>query len=444
MFLAQLEITPCQTYTNNSNAKVKKVVFFLERIILNKDFPIFQLRSSNTSAQVNVSLWFKVGSRNDKPGKLGAAHLIEHSMLRIKVNGSTNMKDFLLKNAVEYKIITSIDFILLRFVCTKDKVMFVLQSLKEAFDEVRIDPKDFIQEKAIVKNEISIKIGSREKKYFDALRENIWSENVGHPILGDSLDIQSITVEEVINTIQCLWNRKDFFILYTGELRLDKLQSLFGTAYDNASIDQLERGPLAVARSGIINIKTRILDIPDYDIINASLIYPLKNECMSNGGVLMALLSRLIAYGDGGFLTKTVRSGKTPLYYIMAFPISFKFENVLVINFIANKAQVKTTIDYIQDSISDLSANLDTVSQYLEIVKQGFTNEIGKAQRSDFQAMNYIGQALLYGREVNRLEETIDEINKTDLKRIKTFSEEVFSTDLPVYFITDGRNVNYE
>ncbi|WP_423788392.1 insulinase family protein [Lactiplantibacillus plantarum] len=90
-------------------------MILLEQITLNNNLPIFHLKSSNLGEQVNITVWFRVGSRNDKEGKFGAAHLIEHSMLRILINKNIDLKEYLLKNALEYKILTSIDFILLRF-----------------------------------------------------------------------------------------------------------------------------------------------------------------------------------------------------------------------------------------------------------------------------------------------------------------------------------------
>lgn len=84
------------------------------------------------------------------------------------------------------------------------------------------------------------------------------------------------------------------------------------------------------------------------------------------------------------------------------------------------------------------------MSQYFDIVKKGFVNDISKAQRSDFDAMNYIGQALIYNHRVNRLSETTKEINSIDIEMIENFSKTVFSTDQPMYFIAGGEEMSYE
>lgn len=416
----------------------------MEQITLNNNLPIFHLKSSNLGEQVNITVWFRVGSRNDKEGKFGAAHLIEHSMLRILINKNIDLKEYLLKNALEYKILTSIDFILLRFICTKTKSLTILHDIKKAFDEVKIKPDVFNQEKALVENEIAIKMGTQSKQYFDTLRENIWSSNLGHPILGNSLDIQSINVREITDIIQWLWNKKKFFVLYTGDLSLQQFQITFNPSVSSVGSNHLTDFPLVPAKKATIRKSSMELNIPEYTTLNVSLIYPLENKVMEKNALLMTLLSRLIAFGDMGFLSKALRTGESPLYYVMAFPFSFQFENVLIVNFIAKHEQVSQIIDSTQTAIHNLNSNLEKVSQYFDIVKKGFVNDISKAQRSDFDAMNYIGQALIYNHRVNRLSETTKEINSIDIEMIENFSKTVFSTDQPMYFIAGGEEMSYE
>lgn len=200
----------------------------MKKIQLGNNLPIFQLESlEKSSRNIHFEFWFRLGSRNDDPKYYGSAHLIEHSMLRLIVKNDLTLKEYLLQNTVEYTFLTSIDFILLRFTCSEENILDILKNIKLAFDNIQIAPKNFLQEKKLIANEIEIKLGTQRKKFFDSLREDLWSPNIGHPILGDMIDISNVTVEQVKYAIQDIWSNEQLFILYTGNLSSEKVQNIF-------------------------------------------------------------------------------------------------------------------------------------------------------------------------------------------------------------------------
>jgi len=417
----------------------------MNKIQLENNIPIFHLESSDhLSKKINFGIWFKVGSRNDNPNYLGAAHLIEHCMLRLKLHETLTLKEFLLQNTIEYKLLTSIDFILLRFTCHEENILDILKKIKSAFDNIQISTQDFLQEKELILNEMEIKFGTQRKKFFDSLRENLWSSNIGHPILGDMIDVSSVNIDQVKNTIHDIWKNEEFFMLYTGNLPIETVKNLFQLSpAKNTEFNHPDALLINSGRSEL-NSSRKELIIPDYKVVNTSMVYELDSDLVASKSLLLPLLSRLISFGDMGFLSKILRDGGHPIYYVMAFPLSFKYEDTLVINFIARKEYIPDITKSIHNAINNLENHLNSVEKYFEVAKQGFLNDISKSQKSDFGSMNYIGQALLYNRTLNRLNETNEEIANVTFSELKNFARNVILNNQPLYFTTNGEEISYD
>lgn len=417
----------------------------MKKIQLENNLPIFQLESlEKSSRNIHFEFWFRIGSRNDNPKYYGSAHLIEHSMLRLIVKNDLTLKEYLLQNTFEYTFLTSIDFILLRFTCPEENILNILKNIKLAFDNIQIAPKNFLQEKELIANEIEIKLGTQKKKFFDSLRENLWSPNIGHPILGDMIDISNVTVEQVKYAIQDIWSNEQLFILYTGNLSSEKVQNIFKFSEISNQEFTSSNSLLIDSKKSKLRTGKNQLVLPDSKIVNTSLVYELDSNLVSKNGLLLSLLSRLIAFGDMGFLSQELRNSAIPIYYVMTLPLSFKYEDMLIINFVTKQEYTFDIVQKIQKSIKDIDNQLNSIEPYFEIAKQGLLNDINKSQKSDFGAMNYIGQSLLYNHHLDRMNETNEKINNISFLKLKNFAKKILLDVEPAYFTANGEEISYD
>lgn len=417
----------------------------MKKIQLENNLPIFQLESlEKSSRNIHFEFWFRIGSRNDNPKYYGSAHLIEHSMLRLIVKNDLTLKEYLLQNTFEYAFLTSIDFILLRFTCPEENILNILKNIKLAFDNIQIAPKNFLQEKELIANEIEIKLGTQKKKFFDSLRENLWSPNIGHPILGDMIDISNVTVEQVKYAIQDIWGNEQLFILYTGNLSSEKVQNIFKFSEISNQEFTFSNSLLIDSKKSKLRTGKNQLVPPDSKIVNTSLVYELDSNLVSKNGLLLSLLSRLIAFGDMGFLSQELRNSAIPIYYVMTLPLSFKYEDMLIINFVTKQEHTFDIVQKIQKSIKDIDNQLNSIEPYFEIAKQGLLNDINKSQKSDFGAMNYIGQSLLYNHHLDRMNETNEKINNISFLKLKNFAKKILLDVEPAYFTANGEEISYD
>ena len=167
----------------------------------------------------------------------------------------------------------------------------------------------------------------------------------------------------------------------------------------------------------------RSISTTDSKIVNTSLVYELDSNLVSKNRLLLSLLSRLIAFCDMGFLSQELRNSAIPIYYVMTLPLSFKYEETLIINFVTKQEHTFDIVQKIQKSIKDIYNQLNSIEPYFEIAKQGLLNDINKSPKSDFGAMNYIGQSLLYNHHLDRMNETNEKINNISFLKLKNFAK---------------------
>ncbi|MBZ9728183.1 insulinase family protein [Salegentibacter sp. JZCK2] len=86
-FLVCLLVFPVQTYFAQ-NFKVDNINIDFERFELPNGLKLL-VHEDHKAPIVAVNVWYHVGSKNEKPGKSGFAHLFEHLMF----NGSENFND---------------------------------------------------------------------------------------------------------------------------------------------------------------------------------------------------------------------------------------------------------------------------------------------------------------------------------------------------------------
>jgi len=186
---------------------------------------------------VAVNIWYHVGSKNEKPGKTGFAHLFEHLMF----NGSENYNDDYFKplekvgatdmngttnndrtNYFENVPTTAIDLALWM---ESDRMGHLIG----AIDQAKLD-----EQRGVVKNE---KRQGENEPY--AVTEELITKNTfpaGHPyswtVIGSMEDLDSASLEDVHNWFKTYYGPNNAVIAIAGDIdtktALEKVKQYFG------------------------------------------------------------------------------------------------------------------------------------------------------------------------------------------------------------------------
>ncbi|HZI78944.1 MAG TPA: pitrilysin family protein [Vicinamibacterales bacterium] len=161
------------------------------RVILSED---------HSTPIVHVSLWYHVGSKNEKPGRTGFAHFFEHMMFK----GSKNMEP-----ESHTSVIASVGGRSNAYT-TEDETVFwqtlpahylplALWMEADRMATLRISDADFKREREVVKEERRMRI---ENQPYGRLSEIIYDNTFTthpykHPTIGSMADLEAATVEDV-------------------------------------------------------------------------------------------------------------------------------------------------------------------------------------------------------------------------------------------------------
>jgi zinc protease len=156
---------------------------------------------------VHVEMWYHVGSKNERPGRTGFAHLFEHLMFK----GSKNVEpeghpSYISSVGGQSNAYTTEDATVFWETVPSQYLPLVLWLEADRLGSLRIEPSVFKTEREVVKEERRMRV---ENQPYGRLQEIISDQAFTvhpykHPVIGSMKDLEAASVEDV----------RDFFHTY--------------------------------------------------------------------------------------------------------------------------------------------------------------------------------------------------------------------------------------
>lgn len=398
--------------------------------LIDSDVPITHLITKKKDNYVCFSFWLKKGSRNENKEYYGLVHLAEHLITLLEIDNEP-LKDYLNKMAVEYKIFTSVDFVCFQVKCENKYAIEIFNKICRAFNLVNLSPLNFKKERERVINELKVNYSNHRKNYFNAIRERVWSENMGHPILGNIVDVEHVSFDLAKKVLMAILSKENLFVLYTGNVPQRDL-----TAILNNELNGVKSLPVEMNNGSSSVMNTHNILVSNVNVINSSLVYPIESDLNFKEQLALMIVCRLLAFGNNGALKASLES----IYYVMAMVFSFKYEKSLVINFVSPSENIKQLTAKIIRFLNEF-----VIKDYkeVEVAKRSLISDITKASETDFGSINYIGQAIIdYGGLFN-FNETLDEIKKMSLSDLNDAMKKINFNGAPLQIQLNGDEISY-
>ena len=161
------------------------------RVILSED---------HSTPIVHVSLWYHVGSKNEKKGRTGFAHLFEHMMFK----GSKNVEpeahtSIIASVGGQSNAYTNEDTTVFWQTLPAQFMPLALWLEADRMATLRIDEEVFKREREVVKEERRMRV---ENQPYGRLNEIIYdhaflAHPYKHPIIGSIVDLEAASIEDV-------------------------------------------------------------------------------------------------------------------------------------------------------------------------------------------------------------------------------------------------------
>jgi zinc protease len=158
------------------------------------------LSEDHSTPIVHVQLWYHVGSKNERPGRTGFAHLFEHMMFK----GSKNVEpeahtSFMSSVGGQSNAYTTEDATVFWETAPQQYLPLMLWLEADRMATLRVDEATFKREREVVKEERRMRV---ENQPYGRLSEIIYDQafNVHpykHPVIGSMQDLEAASVEDV-------------------------------------------------------------------------------------------------------------------------------------------------------------------------------------------------------------------------------------------------------
>ena len=146
-----------------------------------------------SSPTVAIQIWYRVGSKNDPPGRSGFAHLFEHMMFKSTKNMPNEMMDRLTEDVGGYNNATTRDDATQYYeVVPSNYLETLLWAEGDRMATLEVSEKNFTSERDVVKEEFRFRIlAPPYGRFWYALEKNSYSV---HPYRRPSIGLSLIHI----------------------------------------------------------------------------------------------------------------------------------------------------------------------------------------------------------------------------------------------------------
>ncbi len=193
------------------------------------------LLEDHRSPVVSFQVWYRVGSRNERPGATGLAHLLEHMMFKGTARYGPRMFATLIEQAGgQDNAFTGQDDTSYFVNIAADKVDLVIALEADRMQNLLLDPKEFESERHVVMEERRTRSEDDPEGFLGEELSAI--AFVAHPyrapIVGWMEDIRRLTVEEARQFYRTYYVPNNTLVVAAGDFKasdvLEKIRLHFG------------------------------------------------------------------------------------------------------------------------------------------------------------------------------------------------------------------------
>ena len=193
------------------------------------------LLEDHKSPVVTFQVWYRVGSRNEKDGKSGLSHFLEHMMFK----GSKKIKPeeysrIIAKNGGRSNAFTSSDVTVYYATMSRDKIGIEIDLEADRMANALLGETYFEPEKKVIQEERRLRT---EDKPVSALGEVAGAaaymvHPYRRPVIGWMEDIQNLTRQDLVDHYKLYYAPNNAFIVMAGDFStaemLPKIKAAFG------------------------------------------------------------------------------------------------------------------------------------------------------------------------------------------------------------------------
>jgi len=210
------------------DAAVRPPKLTYERLKLPNGLTVL-LHQDRSTPIAHVQLWYHVGSKDERAGRTGFAHLFEHLMFKgsknVEPEQHTSMVSSVGGQANAY---TTEDATVYWQTVPAQYLPLILWMEADRMATLRIDDRTFRNEREVVKEERRMRI---ENQPYGRLNEILFDHAFTvhpykHPVIGSMKDLEAATVDDVREFYRTYYVPSNCTVVVAGDFEMDQVKEL--------------------------------------------------------------------------------------------------------------------------------------------------------------------------------------------------------------------------
>lgn len=187
------------------------------------------------SPSATFMTWYKVGSRNEKPGKTGISHFLEHlSFKRTEFFDHGQMVAEITRNGGSFNAYTSRDFTSYYESFATNKLELAMMIESERMNKLVFDEDDREKEIGVILSELEKTLDNPYNVVETGLREKAYRHHpYRNPVIGWEDDVKSITLDDLREYYEKFYVPNNAIIVVVGNFEhkqtLEMIKKYFGS-----------------------------------------------------------------------------------------------------------------------------------------------------------------------------------------------------------------------
>lgn len=205
----------------------------IKKVQLNNDLTVV-LREMHHAPVASFWIWYRVGSRNERPGLTGASHWVEHMMFRGSPEFPPGSLDRLVsREGGHWNAFTTHDFTAYFETLPSDRIELALRLESDRMVNATMADEDVDAERTVIISERHM----YENQPMFLLREELMSaafriHPYHHEIIGDETDLETMTREDLYRHYRRYYNPSNAVVVAAGDFdsnaMLSEIERYFG------------------------------------------------------------------------------------------------------------------------------------------------------------------------------------------------------------------------
>jgi zinc protease len=178
------------------------------------------LKEEHKAPIVTFQIWYRVGARNERLGKTGLSHVLEHMMFKgSKKYGPKQFSQVVQRNGGNDNAFTSKDYTAYFENFAADRLEIAMDLESDRMQNLLLDPKEFLSERDVVKEE-------RRMRYEDDPTQTMIEQMMATafsahpyqwPVIGWMADLENLTRDDLVQHYRTYYAPNNATVVIVGD-----------------------------------------------------------------------------------------------------------------------------------------------------------------------------------------------------------------------------------